>query len=525
MRKDLAALLLVHSAALFYALSPNCASSAEIDMTRHWDDKVALENPHKGWYHHYPDNGLTKYKIARDVDLLEFPGMDHVYVRLAWSYLEPEEGRFNWDIIDRIIDKWTGHGLGIAFRISCRETGTKPVEQQFATPRWVMEAGAKGGFYYKGEETGPEGPWEPVFDDPVFLEKLEGFLETFGARYDGKPWLRYVDIGSIGDWGEGHTSSGSHKRYGFDQRKPHVDLYRKYFRDTQLVITDDFVYCVPEGEQRDRMHQYILDNDITYRDDSILVDYYIRAYADTCAVRSPEYFADTWLKGPNVFELEHYPGVRSKGNWLGKPGSTLALHGGGRSGADYFRGALELLHATYIGYHGYADQWLVENRELTVELLNRCGYWYFLHGLRLSDTWKPGELHAVAITWENRGVAPAYHDFDLIFRLEGPKTIDLSVPAGNRRWVPDAKGKTYVARYRLTVPEPLGPGSYVLKLKLFSKHAERDVLLALQRELLDDENFYRIGRVEVAKQLAVERNSFRSFVGLEHPHWPSQGTE
>ena len=41
-------------------------SCREIDMTPHWDDKIALENPHKGWYHHYPDNHLTKrYPIAR----------------------------------------------------------------------------------------------------------------------------------------------------------------------------------------------------------------------------------------------------------------------------------------------------------------------------------------------------------------------------------------------------------------------------------------------------------------------------
>ena len=46
-----------------------------------------------------------------------------------------------------------------------------------------------------GKETGPDRPWEPVFDDPVFLEKLEAFLKAFARRYDGQPWLRYLDIG------------------------------------------------------------------------------------------------------------------------------------------------------------------------------------------------------------------------------------------------------------------------------------------------------------------------------------------
>src|SRR4030043_409700 len=181
----------------------------EIDMKEHWNDKVALGNPHKGWYHHYPDNHVNKYIIREDSHLLDFPGMDHVYIRLSWAYLEPEEGKLSWDIIDDIINEWTERGLKISFRISCRETSTDRIEQQFATPKWVMEAGAKGDYYIRGETVGPDGPWEPVFDDPVFLEKLENFLRVFAARYDGKSWLRYVDIGSIGDWGEGHTWAGS----------------------------------------------------------------------------------------------------------------------------------------------------------------------------------------------------------------------------------------------------------------------------------------------------------------------------
>jgi len=170
------------------------------DLTPLQDATRVLVNPQKGWYHHYPDNHPNKYQIARDADLLGFPGMDHLYIRLAWAYLEPKEGQFDWAVIDRIIEKWTAHGLGISFRISCKETSTDRIEQQFATPRWVMEAGAQGGHYRMGKATGPEGPWEPAFDDPVFLAKLDRFLAAFAARYDGKPWLRYLDVGSIGDW-------------------------------------------------------------------------------------------------------------------------------------------------------------------------------------------------------------------------------------------------------------------------------------------------------------------------------------
>jgi Beta-galactosidase len=136
------------------------------DLTSLHDSTRVLENPHNGWYHHFPDNHPDKYRIARDADLLEFPGMDHLYIRLAWSYLEPNEGQFNWAVIDDLIAKWTAHGLGISFRISCKEAGTDRVEQQYAAPRWVMAAGAKGGHFRSGKVAGPDAPWVPVFDDP-----------------------------------------------------------------------------------------------------------------------------------------------------------------------------------------------------------------------------------------------------------------------------------------------------------------------------------------------------------------------
>ena len=470
----------------------------EIDLTSKWNDKIALENPHKGWYQHYFDNHVGRYLAAKDSDLLDFPGMDHLYLRLSWAYLEPQEGQFNWEVIDKVIDKWTAKGLKISFRISCRETGTDRIEQQYATPKWVVEAGAKGGHWYKGKQMGTDGPWEPVYDDPVYLDKLENFLRAFAARYDGKRWLRYVDIGSVGDWGEGHISSGSRKKYGYEQRKVHVDLYCKYFKKTQIVTSDDFVYTIEDLADREKMHRYMLSKGITYRDDSILVNYYIGAYTDTFTVRSPHWFADVWRDRPTVLELEHYGGVRRLGNWTGKPDSSLAKYGKGKSGADFMRGAMEILHATYIGFHGYADVWLAENPELTVELLNRCGYWLFLHSVTISEAMRPGGSYEMKLAWENRGVAPVYHQYALKVRLAGPKTADFEFDAGCQRWMPGPPQTVYPESYKLDVPADLSPGTYELKIKLYSKEEDRDVLLALDPGLLDTQNFYTVTSIDIS---------------------------
>lgn len=470
--------------------------SRTFDLRPHWDDRTPLANPHKGWYHHFPDNHPDKYRIARDADLLGFPGMDHVYLRLAWSYLEPKEGEFHWQVIDQIIEKWTAHGMGIAFRISCRETSTDRVEQQFATPRWVKEAGAHGGHFLMGKATGPDGPWEPKFDDPVFLEKLDRFLAAFAARYDGKPWLRYVDVGSIGDWGEGHTWAGSRTECGFAARKAHIDLHLQYFRRSQLVVTDDFVYALADAAERRAMHRYVLDHGVSYRDDSILVDGYLAGTSERFTVRSPEFFADAYLKTPTVLELEHYSHVKRLGNWDGRAGSSTARHGQSKTGPDYFRGALGLLHATYIGYHGSAHEWLADNPELTGELLNRCGYWYFPHEAQVASTWRSGQVATLEFRWENRGVAPAYSAYRLKLRLQSERIVDLDFDAGNRRWLPAPAG-SFTEKYQAQVPADLEPGIYALSFKLRSDDAGRDVKLALRPDRLNADGFYRLGTIEV----------------------------
>jgi hypothetical protein len=506
--KTVVMLLWAMSAACL-AIEPPSSKPVVHDLTPLHDATRVLVNPHKGWYHHFPDNHPNKYQIARDADLLEFPGMDHLYIRLAWAYLEPKEGQFEWTVIDRIIEKWTAHGLGIAFRISCKETSTDRLEQQFATPRWVMEAGAKGGHYRMGKATGPDGPWEPAFDDPIFLAKLDRFLAAFAARYDGKPWLRYVDIGSIGDWGEGHCWAGSRKDLSLAVRREHVDLHLKHFKRAQLVISDDYVHALNDPVERARLHQHILANGISYRDDSIMVDGYFAGTSDRFTVRSPEFFADAFPRTPTVFELEHYGKVKSLGNWDTLPNSSAAKFGKGKTGPDFFRGALESLHATYIGYHGDARQWLGDNSELTKELLNRCGYWLFPVSLELPEKAVAGEAVPLTLIMENRGVAPPYAPYELRVKLSrAADRVVRPLATGCKSWLP---GVPVSSRYQLPVPSDLKPGDYDLAIGLFDLTGgkERPVEFALKASVRDPGGYYNLTRVTVNAAATVERGTSR----------------
>ena len=102
---------------------------------------VALLNPGMGWVFHHYDNDLVHYgtDLAPSDTVEEFPGASVVYLRLAWSYLEPEEGKFDWSVVDTPAQRWIRRGKQLAFRFSCSESSR---DQPYATPRWVEEAGA-----------------------------------------------------------------------------------------------------------------------------------------------------------------------------------------------------------------------------------------------------------------------------------------------------------------------------------------------------------------------------------------------
>ena len=358
--------------------------------------------------------------------------------------------------------------------------------------------GAQGGYYRSGKPTGPDGPWEPVFDDPVYLEKLDQFLAAFAARYDGKPWLRYLDIGSIGDWGEGHSWSGSKKECGFAARKKHVDLHVKHFPQTQLVVSDDFVFALTDPKERQELHDYVLSHGISYRDDSILVNGYLAGHSDTFTVRSPEFFADAFLQTPTVFELEHYSSVKRQGNWEARPGSAAAEFGQGKKGEDYFRGALELLHATYIGYHGYAHEWLADNPQFTREMLNRCGYWLFPMTVEVPARATAGTKVPLIVKLANRGVAPTYHAYELRVKLSTDDSKWQYVVAhADRSWLP---GEPIVLQTELPLPAELESGEYQLALGLFdtSGATARPVEFALQASIRDSDGYYRVGELTIA---------------------------
>ncbi|MCX8037728.1 MAG: DUF4832 domain-containing protein [Candidatus Sumerlaeia bacterium] len=438
------------------------------------DTGVALENPGMGWVFHFYDNRPENYgsKLAPSDTLDDFPGLTVVYLRIPWSYIEPAEGQFNWAVVDTPAQRWIAKGKQVAFRFSCSESWTR-----WATPEWVAKAGAKGyDFAARKGVTAGGSYWEPDYDDPIFLAKLEHFLAAAAARYDGNPEVAFVDVGSFGVWGEGHTFASSRLPFTSQTVMRHIDLHKKHFRSTLLAANDDFVL----QDRGDGTIEYAAKMGLTLRDDSILVQGGDKAYFHA------NFAQKFWRHLPVILESEHYGPSRDRGNW--------------KDGSQYLQ-AVEDYHASYASIHWWPREFLNENKALVEKINRRLGY-----RLQLREAFWPATVTAKSsfqfeARWANAGVAPCLpggfpaltlKDADGgIVGVFADESFDVrTLPVG-----PPDKAEAVTQKVVFTLPYNLLPGEYDVFVSIGTRTGTPRIALPLPDS--DGNRRYRLGKMTV----------------------------
>jgi hypothetical protein len=405
----------------------------------------ALINPGMGWVFYYYDDDLRQFGAGLDPsDTVDyFPGVSVVYFRVPWSFVEPEEGKFNWTLIDSPAQRWISKHKRIALRFTSTESSWPA--PQFATPKWVRDAGAKGHFFKDGTQTASSDDfWEPDYDDKVYLQKLDNFLAAAAERYDNNPDVAFVDVGSFGVWGEGHTQWSTKIPYSAATVERIIDLYCKRFTRTLLAANDDFA-MQGRGEA---VIDYAKSNGLTLRDDSILVHSGDQAY-----LSAP--LADKfWRQTPTIIETQYYRIAQKAGIW--QDGRKLLS-------------AIEDYHASYVAIQGGPKDVLHENQDLISKINLRLGY-----RLKIVEaSWPESNAldSGLAIEYEisNVGVAPCLPGGHVTFTIKDRNggivavlvddSFDVRTLATRRPGTPQSVRRSIVANFAL--PEPLRERSYV----------------------------------------------------------------
>ena len=354
------------------------------------DNGKALINPGMGWVHHYYSGRTGNYGYYLEPsDALDwFPGASVQYMRIPWAFVEPEDGKFNWSVFDTPAQRYIEKGKKLAIRINCCEHWIP-----WATPKWLKDKGCRGTRFTVRKGPQPDGVcWEPYYLDPIYLQHLDRLVKNLAARYDGNPNVAFIDIGTFGLWGEGHTAGSSRltREVQIAAVKKQIDIYTKYFKRTQLCISNDVDGGRSMGPYP--ILDYARERGVSLRDDSILV------FVPSEKTRNKSWYHEKlaekyWPKMPVIVEHEHYGLSKVRGAWRG----------------EWLEQAVEAYHCAYLSIHWWPKQFLDENRRTIDNINKRLGYRLNLKKFTMPAEVEIGEIFNAEFSWANVGVAPCYN--------------------------------------------------------------------------------------------------------------------
>jgi hypothetical protein len=408
----------VLATALFTSLSvlpPAAAAAESAPLVIHPAvDDAMLVNPGKGWvsYHANPAK----------VDAVELSYASIGYTRFEWGGIQPDaEDKYDWSAIDAFLDAWNATGRKAAFGVMSASTHS---HRTYVTPKWVFDAGAQSTTVTidaSDPATGNPGTHTlPDFMDPVYLQKLEGFVRAFARRYDGDKRIAFIDIRSFRNWGEGYSET-------------HVLLYAKYFHKTRLCQSCD-------GNEALKHAEFCASRGIAVRRDGI-------------GGSNGSELVPAIGRVPAVYEFWGPLDYLEKRNWW-------------RSGAMLTE-AVEIGKPTYVEIIRGSPDFLKRYADLATRLGNRIGYHFILQQATIPAKIRPGTPFPIEWRWLNDGVAPLYEPCHPAVAL-----LDQKDQVVQKQWLTGSTpgnwkpGEPTTETANATF-QPVPPGTYKLAVGLF----------------------------------------------------------
>ena len=387
-----------------------------------------LINPGQGWVLY----GTPKNQTAKTLTYASVG-----YTRYNWSDVEPQEGVYNWSLIDNTFKEWTDVGKKFAFGVMNANSSTPT--NQYVTPKWVFKDGAVAikSWTYDNILLRKGIQYVPVWDNPVFLRKVQDFVTALAQRYDGNPDIAFIDIRSYGNWGaqdvNGLPRSALLTPNGVQE---HIQIYRNAFKHTQLIS--------PWGSPLYKsIYARVANQHIGLRRDGIMV--YSNGSELTLA----------YGKAPIVFEFySTYQWLKQKKDWtnakmladvvVGKP-SYMNL---GQWGDD-------------------AEIMLTQQAKLVQQVSNMMGYHFILSSATIPNAIIDRQANTISFSWKNSGVSYLYQPASVAVAL-----LDSTNHLVQKQWLPKVNpqtwtpGKTTITSTAVTFTG-VHAGTYKLAVGLF----------------------------------------------------------
>jgi hypothetical protein len=376
-----------------------------------------LDNPLKGWCTYtFPGELHQPYSL--------------VYQYVSWKQLEPVKGDYEFARWEK--KAWDGPlsvDRHIVFRVYLDYPGTPA-----GIPDWVAADGLKTRHY-----TDYGGGNSPDYDNPNLVAGLVKLIAALGKRYDHNSRVAFVELGTLGFWGEWHTY-------------PHVSWFAS--AATQQRIVDAYHQAFPDKILLGRYADGVLGTEdwLGYHDDFFPSD--TNGSEDWMFLPKMRKSGRTenWRRAAIGGEME--PNAANK--WLG----------------DGFSTTMDALKSGHFSWIGPYNPGMERNESATFisrsqEMVRTMGYQYRLKSLSFAPVVRKSRSLKIDIVAENDGVAPFYYPWKVqiaILTLSGSVAAIIPLPDDIRTWQPGPFSIHAVAT------EKLRPGSYQLALGILDPY-------------------------------------------------------
>jgi len=398
-----------------------------------------------------------------------------VYMGLTWRELEPSPGVFDFETLERAyhFGRWTSEGKKFILRIMMDHPGSVPHTD---IPDWLYaETGGAGTTYDGSLGMG----FSPDYENAVLLEAHRRLVSALGDRYGGDSRVAFIELGSLGHWGEWHTMQEIDLFIPFPSISVSTAYIRHYltsFPDKMLLMRRQFPLAQQEGMG--------LFNDM-FGDEAATIGQYLswitNGYTSGLNGDVMPAMPDFWKKAPSGGELAN------------GAGGSVFLHD------DSIQKTVELARATHLSWIGpnVPDMSDTVSLENAGKLLEAMGYRFSIRSEKHVMLGKRKRMLLGSLLLENKGSAPFYFPWEAMLALvdeQGHVVKNILL----LRDIGTVMPGEITLPYRMDIPQDLAAGTYRTAFAVIDPETGKPGIQMPMKEKTGD-GWYLLGEVVVVK--------------------------
>ena len=178
-----------------------------------------------------PGVGLAPW--AKDDNTLKM-NTKLVYIDLSWAEWEPKEGQYDYEGFENKnhIKEYKEQGRQAVFRFYMDYPSS---ESHRDIPTWLYNKINGDGTWYN---TSYGKGFSPDYNNKVLIEYHKKAIEALAERYGNDDFFLYVELGSLGHWGEWHVNhqEGVEQFPDYETRVQYIEPYVQNFKNSKILM-------------------------------------------------------------------------------------------------------------------------------------------------------------------------------------------------------------------------------------------------------------------------------------------------